>query len=81
VLLTDAQTVSTLVRRVAGHGVGGDAGLAYLDPARAVGLWRARALANAAAAPEARKGYLLPYNVKRAQRDSVTVPILPEEMV
>ena len=81
VALTERADVDALRRRCAEHWLGGAAEPAYLDPLRAVAAWRDLSRANARAAPEARRGFLLPYASAPARRFGHKLPGIPEEMV
>lgn len=81
VQLDEPGTVAALRHRVMAHWLPPDAAPGYTDPRRAVRLWRALALNNAALPPERRQGFILPYDVEKAERDGRMVPLLPEEMV
>lgn len=81
VLLDTPQDVAELRRRVMEHWLPADAGPDFFDSASAVSSWRNLALANAHAAPDKRKGFILPHDLKAAEKFGVPVPILPDEMV
>ncbi|QYK41445.1 MAG: phospholipase [Paracoccaceae bacterium] len=81
VQLDDPATVRALRHRAMAHWLPPDAAPGYLDPARAVRLWRDLALRNAALPPEARSGFVVPYDLRVAERDGHAVPLLPEELV
>ncbi|MDI3335561.1 phospholipase D-like domain-containing protein [Defluviimonas aestuarii] len=80
-LLTDKNQVQILRRKVMGHWLPDGAHDGYFDPGRAVSAWRALALANVRKEPDQREGFLLPYDIKAAERDATEVPVVPPEMV
>ncbi|MCB2116989.1 MAG: phospholipase [Rhodobacteraceae bacterium] len=80
-LLTQRRHVDRVRRSVMGHWLPEDAEDAYFDPARALSAWRALALRNMRSAPEAREGFVLPYDIKAAEADAIEVPVIPAEMV
>lgn len=80
-LLNDRAQVKVLRRAVMGHWLPKGAHDGYFDPSRAVGAWRALAVANAKKPPEERAGFVLPYNIKAAEGDAAEVPGVPPEMV
>jgi phospholipase D1/2 len=73
--------VLELRRRVMSHWLPGDAGNEYLQPESAVEKWRKLAQNNARVSPEARRGFLLPYDFKAPEGLAQSVPGIPEEMV
>lgn len=81
IALTERAHVEELRRRCAEHWLAGKAEEAFLDPARAVDAWRAVARDNARRAPEARRGFILPYSAAPARRFGRKLPGIPEEMV
>lgn len=80
-LLTKRTHVQRVRRSVMGHWLPEQADERYFDPARAVSAWRALALQNARLAPEDREGFVLPYDLKAAERDARELPVVPEELV
>lgn len=82
VLLEDAQDVGSLRRKVMAHWLPEDAGPGFFAAeVRTVAAWRDLALTNARTAPEARRGFLLPYDLKAAERFGQPMPVVPDEMV
>ncbi len=81
VLLTEVEQVRSLRRRVLAHWLPDGAGAEFFDPLRAVPAWRALALSNLRQAPGDRRGFILPYDHKAAEKFVTEVPIVPEEMV
>ncbi|MCB1339738.1 MAG: phospholipase [Pseudooceanicola sp.] len=81
VMIPDRDDVRTLRRAVFAHWLPKGAGDAFHDSARAVTAWRRLALENARKAPEDRQGFILPYDVKAAEKDAAEVPLVPDEMV
>lgn len=81
VLLRGPRDVDHLRRRVFSHWLPEGAGDAFFDPARAVGAWRALALENAKRVPEARRGFVLPFDFEATERWGAPLPLVPDEMV
>lgn len=52
-----------------------------VDPALDLAAWRATAEANATAAPEARRGFVLPYQLGRARRYARPFWFVPDDLV
>ena len=80
-VLTDPATVGALRRRLMEHWLPKGAGPAFFDPDRALQAWWAMATRNAKAAPEARRGFILPYNLREAEAFGRAFPLVPDEMV
>lgn len=74
-------TVAVLRRRLMKHWLAGDAGAALFDPDTAVVAWRALAARNARLPPKARRGFLLPYDHRQAEKFGRAFPLVPDEMV
>lgn len=81
VLLTSADDVKDLRRRVMSHWLHADAGPAFFDCRKAVACWRALSIENARTAPERRKGFLLPYDLKAAEKFGQATFVVPEDLV
>jgi len=81
VVLREGGTVAHLRRRLFEHWLPEDAGAALHDPAQAPGTWAALAAANAARAPEERRGFVLAYDPRPAARFGTPAPGLPEDLV
>ena len=81
VVLTDAETVAGLRQRLMAHWLPDGAGADFFDPDRAVQAWWALASRNAKLAPEKRRGFLLPYDLKSAEDFGRGLPLIPDEMV
>ena len=81
VLLDDPLTVAHVRRRCMAHWLPPLADESFFDPATAVAQWRGLALSNAARAPERRQGFVVPYDLRAAERFGRPVPFLPQEMV
>jgi phosphatidylserine/phosphatidylglycerophosphate/cardiolipin synthase-like enzyme len=81
VMLDREDEVRHLRSRLFAHWLGPDADAAFHDPAVAPAVWAERARQNAACAPEARKGFLVPHDSRPARRFGRLVPFVPEEMV
>lgn len=79
--LTRADHVEQLRRRVMGNWLPADAGDRFLDLDTAFDAWRALARANGAARPEARRGFIVPYDPEAARETAQPVPGLPGELV
>ncbi|MDN5787478.1 phospholipase D-like domain-containing protein [Pseudorhodobacter sp.] len=70
--------VEELRQRVMRHWLPDDAEPELLDDATAVASWSALARQNAKTAPEQRRGFVLPYDLKAPQDFGVEVPLIPE---
>lgn len=81
VLLEDAETVRTLLRRCLDHWSGGGALDPHEAPERAVQELRSLVRRDATLPAEERTGLLLPYSVEPARRFGRNMPGIPEEMV
>ncbi len=79
--LTHPEVVAGLRDRAFRHWLPEDAGPEFFDPRSAVAAWRRLALANRATAPEARRGFVLPYDPVPAERFGRDLPGVPNEMV
>lgn len=79
--LSRPEEVTTLRRRIFAHWLPGDAGARHFAPETALEAWRALALDNARRAPEARRGFLLPFDLDATESWSQALPGLPEEIV
>ena len=73
--------VAELRKRVFCHWLPPDAGDAFFDLSTAFDAWVNLAQSNAKAAPENRRGFIVPYNVASAEEFGTPVPVLPDEMV
>ena len=81
VVLTDPGTIRDLRHRLMAHWLPKGAGVDFFDPRRAVQAWWALAARNAKLAPEKRRGFLLPYDVRLAEGFGRAFPLVPDEMV
>ena len=81
VMLSEQVHVAQLQSRIFGHWLGTDAGPEFYDTTTAAALWAERGRQNADAAPERRKGFLVPYDVRPAQAFGKRLPGVPEAMV
>lgn len=81
VVLTDAETVAGLRRRLMAHWLPEGAGADFFDPERALRSWWGLAARNAKLPPEQRRGFLLPYDVRTAETFGRAFPLVPDEMV
>ncbi len=82
--LTRPETVEMIRERVLDHwypDARGSLREEMMDPARAFEAWVGAARQDAGRVPEAREGYLLPYDIRPGRRFGVAVPGIPEEMV
>ena len=77
----DPAVVRAFRRRLFAHWLPGDAGPEHFAPSTAMGAWTRLARANAAGAPEARRGFVMPYDVDLAEAFGADLPVIPEEMV
>ena len=80
-VLGDPATVLTLRRRLMAHWLQADAGADFFDADRALHAWWALAARNARARPEARRGFILPYDLREAEAFGRAFPLVPDEMV
>ena len=80
-LTSDAQ-VAELRHRCMTHWLpeGADAAF-FANDVAAVQKWRGLALSNAARTPSDRQGFIVPYNLRAAEKFGTAVPFLPPEMV
>ena len=81
ITLTDRAQVDDLRRRCTAHWLGGTLDEAFLDTETALEAWRSTARSDARAAPEDRRGLILPYTAAPARRFGFNLPGIPEEMV
>jgi phospholipase D1/2 len=81
VRLDNPETVALLRQRAMRHWLPKGADHGFTDPATAVAAWRGLALSNAARAPADRQGFVVPYDLRAAERFGTAVPFLPPEMV
>ena len=81
VLLNNTTDVDVVRRKVMRHWLPEDAGEEFFDCDRAVAAWRSLAVTNARTMPEMRRGFLLPYDLKAAEKFGRPVPIVPDELV
>jgi phosphatidylserine/phosphatidylglycerophosphate/cardiolipin synthase-like enzyme len=73
--------VAALRRRLMEHWLPAGAGADFFDPQRAVQAWWALAARNAKLAPDKRRGFLLPYDLRSAELFGRAFPLVPDEMV
>ncbi|WP_246831289.1 phospholipase D family protein [Pseudotabrizicola formosa] len=81
VAFTRPEMVEEIRRRCMAHWLPPNTGAAFQNPETAVAAWRGLALSNAARAPEDRQGFVLPYDIRAAEKFGTAVPFLPPEMV
>lgn len=80
-VLSDPSTVTELRHRLMSHWLPKGAGPDYFRPDRALHVWWALAARNARSAPETRRGFILPYNMREAAAFGRAFPLVPDEMV
>jgi hypothetical protein len=73
--------VAGLQQRLMAHWLPEGVGADFYDPARAVQAWWSLAARNAKLAPEKRRGFLMPYDLKSAEDFGRAFPLIPDEMV
>ncbi len=81
IMLSERRHVEELKGRIFAHWLGKDAGPEFFESGTAAALWAERARQNADAAPEQRKGFLVPYDVRPAKKFGHRLPGIPESMV
>lgn len=81
VFLHRREDAAALRERTMRHWLPRDAGPGFLSLDEGVAHWRALALSNARKPPDARKGFILPYDLRAAEEFGQAVPIVPEAMV
>ncbi|NJM82532.1 MAG: phospholipase [Tabrizicola sp.] len=80
-VLTRQEAVLDLRHRLMAHWLPEDAGTDFFAPGRAMHAWRNLAARNARLPPDARRGFILPYDLKSAQDFGRAFPLVPDEMV
>jgi phospholipase D1/2 len=80
-MLSDQAQVEDLRSRIFHHWLGEDAGPEFFAAASAVALWAERARRNAEVLPEKRRGFLVPYDVRPAEKFGRRLPGIPAAMV
>lgn len=80
-VLSRPEEVKALRLRLMSHWLPEGAGKPFFDPDTAVRAWGALAARNARTAPEQRRGFLLPYDIRSAEAFGRDLPLLPEELV
>lgn len=80
VYLNVARDVQELRRRAMAHWLPQDAGAEFFDPCTATAAWMTLAARNMALSPEERQGFILPYDLRVAERFGRNAPV-PDEMV
>lgn len=81
VYLNSVNDVVDLRQRLMTHWLPRDAGPEAFDLGSAAREWQRIARANARLRPEARQGFLLPYDHAAAERFGRELPVVPDEMV
>ncbi|RGP37035.1 phospholipase [Pseudotabrizicola alkalilacus] len=81
VQLTEPQVVADVRKRCMSHWLPGGADDRFFTPETAVAAWRGLALSNTARTPEDRQGFVLPYDVRVAEKFGTAIPFLPPELV
>lgn len=79
--LTHPNVVADLRERAFRHWLPADAGPEFFASRTAVAAWRNLAFENRATMPEARRGFVLPYDPAPAERFGRDLPGVPNEMV
>ncbi|OAN79579.1 hypothetical protein A8B78_11850 [Jannaschia sp. EhC01] len=79
--LVEAGTVMRLRKRVFCHWLQEKPDNVFMSPDTAVAAWRKRAEQNLAAAPDARKGFIVPYDPTPARNFGRAAPGMPEALV
>ncbi|MEL6677724.1 MAG: phospholipase D-like domain-containing protein [Pseudomonadota bacterium] len=79
--LDDPAQVATLRRRLFDHWLPIGAEEALYRSTTAVAAWSALAQTNRTSPPEARRGFIVPYDVRPAEELGMAVPLVPEETV
>jgi phospholipase D1/2 len=80
-VLSRPEEVKALRLRLMSHWLPERAGKPFFDPDTAVRAWAELAARNARTAPEQRRGFLLPYDIRSAEVFGRDLPLLPEELV
>lgn len=81
VVLTDRAKVIGLRDALFRHWLPEDADAAYFTPQTAFHSWVQLAKANAASAPDTRRGFVMPYDLAQARSAAMAIPGAPEELV
>ncbi|MDO9637737.1 MAG: phospholipase D-like domain-containing protein [Pseudotabrizicola sp.] len=81
VAFTQPEVVAGIRQRCMTHWLPDRADASFYDPKTAVAAWRGLALSNAARVPEDRQGFVLPYDIRVAEKFGTAVPFLPPELV
>lgn len=81
VMFVQPDVVAAVKTRCMTHWLPEGADARYFDDSTAVAAWRGLALSNAAREPESRQGFVMPYNLRAAEKFGTPVPFLPAEMV
>ncbi len=79
--LTQRDQVETLRRAVFSHWLCEAASPAHFDLETARAAWQATARANGARPPHTRAGFIVPYDLRAAERFGAPLPAVPPEMV
>lgn len=80
-MFVQPDVVAAVKTRCMTHWLPEGADARYFDDSTAVAAWRGLALSNAAREPESRQGFVMPYNLRAAEKFGTPVPFLPAEMV
>lgn len=81
VRLGNPAVVAEVRHRCMAHWLPTGADSRFFAPDLAVAAWRGLALSNAARKPELRQGFVVPYDLRAAEKFGTPVPFLPAEMV
>lgn len=80
-VITRPGEVAALRRRAMEHWLPEGVPERFFAPETAVRAWAGLALTNARRAPEDRRGFILPYDLRAAEEFGRAFPVLPDEMV
>lgn len=81
VVLTDPSQVASLRDAVLRHWLPDDADPSYFTDQSAFARWTSLAKTNATKLPDARRGFIMPYDLARAKAAALAIPGAPEELV
>ncbi|MFN3722159.1 MAG: phospholipase D-like domain-containing protein [Paracoccaceae bacterium] len=81
VRLEDPDHVTDLRHRCMAHWLPDGVDASFFNAGTAVAAWRGLALSNAARKPEDRQGFVLPYDLRAAEKFGTAVPFVPAELV
>tara|TARA_R110002051_G_scaffold1008_1_gene4878 strand:+ start:9250 stop:10827 length:1578 start_codon:yes stop_codon:yes gene_type:complete len=81
VVLTDHEHVKALRDAAYQHWLPAGSDASYFSPSTAFESWTQLAKSNAAKTPDARQGFVMPYDLDRAKSAALVIPGAPEELV